>query len=215
MPEIPATPGYFKWLVRESRSRAWDIVFADRPVTVILAWAVACFAVYLQRRLTHESSDQVREALISIGCCLIAYGVAFVLIFCAQFCYFTPKRLVKNLKTELTTTQLIQDRVKIRNRLSAYLHQIEESIADLRGYHAVMVVTFDEKDKEQKLKLVGEIADYMTQNWGLSYAAEFMSNTGFVSNAQPRDEHQKTVEILEWRAEHLKELVARYKTTGD
>ena len=212
MPKVSATAGYFKRLVSESRNRAWNIVFADRPVTVILAWSVTCLTIFLQRRFTHASSDQVRDALMSVGFGLITYGFVFGLTFLFQFCYFAPKQMVKSLEAQRAASQSEQDSIKARDRLSAYLHQIEESIANLRSYHTVEALIFDEKDKEQKLGLIGEIADYITQNWGFSDAAEFMSDTGFVSNAKPIDHYEKTVEVLQWRAKQLKELLIRYKT---
>ena len=149
---------------------------------------------------------------MSVGFGLITYGFVFGLTFLFQFCYFAPKQMVKSLEAQRAASQSEQDSIKARDRLSAYLHQIEESIANLRSYHTVEALIFDEKDKEQKLGLIGEIADYITQNWGFSDAAEFMSDTGFVSNAKPIDHYEKTVEVLQWRAKQLKELLIRYKT---
>src|SRR6266550_4510366 len=110
-------PSYKREVSRESISETWDTVFANRPKTVILAIVGACLAIYLARQYGWQSIDQMKDAFISVVFGLIAYGVVFVCVFAANFCYFVPNKLYVRDQQLKVSARSKKEREEIRVKL--------------------------------------------------------------------------------------------------
>jgi hypothetical protein len=201
---------YLRTLLSEALSATWEAVFANRPRTVILTIAGACLAIYLQRRYGGQSSEQTKDAFLSIAFGLLAYAVLFVCVFLTHFCYLTPKRrFAESEKLEIVTRSK-QQREAIRNQLYTYLFGLEDRLEHLRRMDAKDVLIFDlyspPRDDRQ---FIDEILDYLNKNMGLSYAREFLSSTG-LNQAPNQSAYSKQVEMLNNRATRLKSIIDKY-----
>jgi hypothetical protein len=203
---------YFKSVLREARKATWDLVFADRPVTVIIATGVTCLAIYMHRQFGGQSSGQTIDALVSIGFGLAAYGLIFALVFFAHFCYFTPKHMLQKATQALAVAKSKKEREQIRSHLCGLQLGIEDRIKVLHNMTPVEVLLFDNNTNATTVNdnFVDDAFKYVTDNVGLSHGGIFLMDSG-LPHAATNSKYGKHLEYLLNRAFRLKQIIDEYK----
>jgi len=144
---------------------------------------------------------------------LIAAGMA-VSIYLVYSPYRIFKEQEERFKAITTENYAKQERSDVRTKLTAYLIELEQRIAALKRMEPLDVVMFDKTPTatEPNHDLVREISAFIKKHVGVSYAGEFLSNTGLtpLSYAQ-RSASSSHLEYLTWRASRLKHIIEGYK----
>jgi hypothetical protein len=207
---------HFREVLRASISETWDAVFANHPKTVILTIAGTCLAIYLTRRYGGQSSEQMKDALISVGFGLVAYGIVFAVVFLANFCYFTPKRIIQEQQTLLSVARSKKEREEIRAKLGGFQLEIEDRVKAMENMQPTDVVTFENNLNATTVDgyFIDGILKYVMQNVGASYGAEFLMDAGLPDRPHVSGhniKYQKHLRHLRNRALRLKQIIEQYR----
>jgi hypothetical protein len=209
-------PSYKREVSRESISETWDAVFANRPKTVILAVIGACLAIYLARRYGWQSIDQMKDAFISVVFGLIAYGIVFVCVFAANFCYFVPKKLYVRDQQLKASAKSKKERENIRAKLGGFQLEIEERARSIKNLNPLDIVTFDKNLNATTMddQFMEGVLKYIMQNVGAAYGAIFLMEAGLPErpiSVIGNSNHQQHLQYLQNRALRLKQIIDEYK----
>jgi len=191
-------PKYCSVITRKARKEAWDVVFANRPLTVLLGFLGTCIAVYFGRRTGVQSPDQMRDAAISFVFGLIAMGLIYALSFLVHFLYYTPKHIAAELKTDRDNLKIQLDDaydLRIKRRQKEREDLAERCIKMLKD-QKVNMVSFNAVARHEAYKLEAEDLDWLCDEVEKFYGSHpFTGLDAYVPKADRR-------EFLRWFCLH-------------
>lgn len=209
-------PSYEEEAWGVSISETWDAVFVNRPKTVILTIAGACLAIYLARRYGWQSSDQMKDAFISIAFGLIAYGIVFVCAFTANFCYLVPKKLYVRDQQLKASAKSKKEREDIRAKLCGFQLEIEERIKAMKTMNPIDLITFENNLNATTMdtRFLDGVLNYLMKNVGGSHGGIFLMDAGLPEPSVTVlgiDKHGQHLQNLRNRAIRLKQIIDEYR----
>jgi hypothetical protein len=98
------------------------LVFGAPFKTFVVSTLVVALAIYLPRLLTGESRNKMMEALISLAWAIAANAVVFCCIFLFHFLYLSPKHLLFEADSKLTSFE--REIADLRERLRPKLRMV-------------------------------------------------------------------------------------------
>ncbi|MEY2518547.1 MAG: hypothetical protein QOF24_306 [Verrucomicrobiota bacterium] len=104
-PSASSNPSYFSRTALRAINETWSLVFANHPWTVCVGVTIAGLAIFLQRSYGGQSTQQMKEALVSAAWVIVAYGAVFVFTFLFHFLYLSPKHQLTDVENRLVEAE--------------------------------------------------------------------------------------------------------------